>query len=93
MAYLGYACAVPHNLCSGKAIEKSGGRYHSTVEACFKCKEKYLISQGYEKLNNRHYRDPKGGVLVLDRKQGKVGKVRKGKEGRAMKSFHSIVGF
>lgn len=91
MAILGYWCSVPNNKCTGKVDSSVRSTWHKDKKSMTRCKEAYLKSQGYEKISNREWRCPEGGILVLCKNPSKLQRVRKGKEGRAMQEYHAIV--
>ena len=80
MGMLGYSCPTPANLCFGSLITDGLGgqtsvrvKYHQSHIDGQNCYGKYLVSQGYEKLegSRRDFRMPNGGgILTLPKKIG-----------------------
>jgi hypothetical protein len=66
-------CGVPEQFCTGGHLvsdQKLGtSKAHASHEDAFNCMAKYLVSQGFERLGAREFKDPQTGyVRVLQKK-------------------------
>jgi|SRR5579863_5313385 len=81
-----YICQTPKDCCNGGKGGTSQGlnrknsmKMHSTPQEAFNCYAQYLVSQGYERLSSREFRQPEGGILVLTKPCRYGGRLRRGK--------------
>jgi hypothetical protein len=88
-----FMCGVPHENCGGSLGALSNGfkgkgyRLHNSAYEAFKCMGRYLVSQGFEKLSSRAFRNPDGsGIRVLTKQSRYGARMRPGKGGRNMPS-------
>lgn len=93
-----WTCGCPKDACSGANARVNmalgtGRRLHPSPEDAFRCRQRYLISIGYEQLGSREFKAPDGsGVLILT-KQSRFGSMlRNGKEGTRNMSNVKIKG-
>ena len=65
-----YICSTPYDKCYGKNPKsKEKFRMHSTPEQVKACLRNYLLSQGYERLGPREFKNPEtGSILLLSKK-------------------------
>ncbi len=84
-----YLCGTPVDNCGGSIGKLSAGlakgraqKVHNSSEQAFNCHARYLVSEGFEKLSSREFRNPDGsGIRVLTKKSRFGAKLRSGKAG------------
>jgi hypothetical protein len=89
------ACLTPEDECGGAVTEvnanlKGQGRprkLHATHVEAFHCHVNYLMRTGHQRIGNREFRAPGGGILVLTKQtrygaEFRMGKAPQGKGGR-----------
>jgi hypothetical protein len=77
-----YLCGTPKNSCCGSLtpVGKNAHGAHSSPQEAFQCHKRYLISQGFEQVGSRDFKDPKTGYIRVLTKACRFGsKLRVGK--------------
>lgn len=83
-----FLCPTPREHCTGKLVsmnnffnQPKNAKLHGSPQAAFDCYCRYLELTGHERVGQREYRQPQGGILLLTRQSRFGTKVRLGKEG------------
>jgi hypothetical protein len=82
-----HTCGVPKDSCSGTSSRVNmalgtSRKLHPSPEDAFRCRQRYLIKEGYRQLGPRDFQDPNTGeVLVLTKPSRYGAMLRNGKEG------------
>ena len=83
-----YLCPTPREHCTGKTTsmnnffnQPKNAKLHGTPSAAFDCYVSFLEKTGHQRLAQREFRRPEGGILLLTKRSRFGTKVRLGKEG------------